>query len=330
MAITIKDIARMAGVSTTTVSKIINKKDNNISQKTRDKVMSFINEYNYIPSNIARSMVTKRSNTIGLIIPDVCNPFLPELARGVEDEAGREAYSVFFCNTDESLAKEIASVQALNEKMVEGIVIVPAIIRDNEQELKLTTKIPMVTIDREANYSNIVGRVITDNYTGSYEAVQYLIAKNHKKIAFISGPINIMPSVERKRGYLTACRDAGLEASDSDIYIGQFDPAWGEQAIDMLNRDYTAFFCGNDLIAAGVIKGLAKKGIKVPNQVSVIGFDDITLASYLHPELTTVRQESYEIGRQSAKILFDSIKNKDTNIKDLTLKAKLIIRNSTN
>jgi len=329
MAVTIKDIARLAGVSTTTISKIINGKDKDISQKTKDKVNSIIAEYNYVPNNVARSMITKKSRTIGLIIPDVRNPFFTDLVRGVEDVAESNDYNVFFCNTDEKFDKEIKSINAMAEKMVDGIIIVPSVHRSVEDERKTNIKIPMVTIDRKAHYKNIISSVATNNYVGAYEAVKYLIKNGHKKIAFISGPIDILPSIERKRGFMDACHDNQIKITDEDIYIGQFDISWGDQVIEKMDLKYTAFFCGNDLIAAGVIRTLNKKGILVPEDVSVIGFDDIYLARCIHPELTTVRQESYKIGSTAAEILINFLEKKGEKISNITLDSNLIIREST-
>lgn len=329
MSVTIKDIAKLAEVSTTTVSKIINGKDKDISQKTKEKVKSIISEYNYVPSNVARSMITKKSRTIGLIIPDVRNPFFTDLVRGVEDMAESNDYNVFFCNTDEKFDKEIKSINAMTEKMVDGMIIVPAVHRSIEYEKNINIKIPVVTIDRNANYKNIISSIATNNYSGAYEAVKYLIDNGHKKIAFISGPIDILPSVERKKGFLDACYDNDIQISDEDIYIGKFDISWGDEVIENMDLKYTAFFCGNDLIAAGVIRTLLKKGYKVPEDVSVIGFDDIYLARCIHPELTTVRQESYKIGSTAAKILINFLEKIDTENKNITLDSKLIVREST-
>lgn len=209
------------------------------------------------------------------------------------------------------------------------MIIVPAVHRSIEYEKNINIKIPVVTIDRNANYKNIISSIATNNYSGAYEAVKYLIDNGHKKIAFISGPIDILPSVERKKGFLDACYDNDIQISDEDIYIGKFDISWGDEVIENMDLKYTAFFCGNDLIAAGVIRTLLKKGYKVPEDVSVIGFDDIYLARCIHPELTTVRQESYKIGSTAAKILINFLEKIDTENKNITLDSKLIVREST-
>jgi LacI family transcriptional regulator len=326
IAITIKDIAKMAGVSTTTVSKIINHKDQNIGGETIKRVKEIIKEQNYTPNRLARSLVTKKSQTIGLIIPDVRNPFFTSLVRSVEDVAEKYNYNVFFCNTDESLKKEIQSIAALDEKMVEGIVIIPASKLDDDKNKRQLLSVPTVVIDRDATYKNVIGKVISDNYHGAYKATKHLIDLGHKKIAFVSGPIEIKPSIDRKQGFLDACKDYGIISSE--IFIGSFEVEFGRKIGKELDNKYTGVFCGNDLIAAGIIQGLRDKGRSVPRDVSVIGFDDIPLAKMINPELSTIKQDSYRIGQVAAEILINYLEKPHTDQKLIELETDLIIRDS--
>ncbi len=256
------------------------------------------------------------------------NPFFTDLVRSVEDLAEEHGYNVFFCNTDESLKKEISSINAMEEKQVEGIVIVPASKIDEKVEKRLETNVPIVVIDRDAEYKNLIGKVLSDNYKGAYQAVNHLINLGHKKIAFISGPVEIKPSVERRKGFLDACKNNHIDISEKDIYIGSFTLSFGKEIIKKLEDKYSAFFCGNDLIAAGVIQGLKELNKNVPEDVSIIGFDDIPLASMLSPTLTTVRQDSYNIGLQAADILIKYLKNPKKKVKNVSLTTHLVKRDS--
>lgn len=307
---------------------MLNEKDESIGEETKRRVKRIIKENNYTPNRLARSLVTKRSQTIGLIIPDVRNPFFTDLVRSVEDVAEEHGYNVFFCNTDESLKKEISSINAMEEKQVEGLVIVPASKMDIKLEKRLETNVPVVVIDRDANYKNIIGKVLSDNYKGAYQAVNHLIDLGHKRIAFISGPIEIKPSLERKEGFLDACKNSGIDISEDDIYIGSFTVKFGKKIIKKLSKKYSAFFCGNDLIAAGAIQGLKELNLAVPKDVSIVGFDDIPLANMLTPTLTTVRQDSYNIGLQAADILIKHLKNPTKRQKNISLTTHLIKRES--
>jgi LacI family transcriptional regulator len=250
------------------------------------------------------------------------------LVRSVEDVAEKFGYNVFFCNTDESLKKEIKSINAMVEKQVEGIVIVPASINDSKKNKRLENNVPVVVIDRDANYKNVVGKVLSDNYTGAYEASKHLIELGHKDIAFISGPIEIKPSIERKQGFLDACSDYSIVVDENNILIGSFTVEFGREAIEKLDNKYSALFCGNDLIAAGAIQGLKNKNKNVPKDVSIVGFDDIPLASMLTPSLTTIRQDSYKIGLEAAGILIQYLKNPKTQLQTITLSTDLIKRDS--
>ncbi len=277
---------------------------------------------------MARSLVTKKTQTIGLIIPDVRNPFFTDLVRSVEDVAERCGYNVFFCNTDESLKKEIKSINAMVERQVEGLVIVPASNKDCDDNKRLETNVPIVVIDRDANYKKVIGKVLSDNYQGAYKATKHLIELGHKKIAFISGPIEIKPSIERKQGFLDSCKDNGVLVTDENIWIGSFTVDFGKEIIKKVGSKFSAFFCGNDLIAAGAIQGLREDNLLVPKDVSIVGFDDIPLANILTPTLTTVRQDSYRIGLEAAEILIKYLNNPKLKSKTITLTTDLIKRDS--
>lgn len=333
MAVTIKDIAKLAGVSVSTVSKILNGKDHDISVPTKERVKRIIEEKKYSPNRIAQSMVTKHTKTIGLIIPDVRNPFFTEMARGVEDMAVEHGYSVIFCNTDDDLQKEIRYIEMLNDKQVDGLVLAPAVQRSADMEREVKCSVPIVVVDRDASYSGIRGRIRIDNFQGAYDAVSYLIGMGHRDILLLSGPLHVQTSVDRMNGYKKALEEHNIVFHDELVAIGDYKGQWaGEQIARCLERGqrFTALFCGNDLIAIEAVQSLRRSGMAIPEQVSVAGFDDIPFSTVIYPALTTVKQPSYDIGVQSIRTLlraFDAA-NRDS-VEEVTLMPAMQVREST-
>lgn len=334
MKITIKEIAKLAEVSTATVSKILNKKDSNISEATRQKVLEIVKEYNYIPNTVARSLVTRQTKTIGLVIPDIANPFFPELARGAEDKANESGYNIIFCNTDDDLEKEEKYINMLIEKMIDGIVFTQSAKRtEGFEKLKLGST-PIVLIDRDMELRGVVGKVLVDNFTGAYDGVNYLLEKGYRKIAFITGALTTDTSENRLRGYKKALEDFNIPFNEEFVLAGEYRSEWGFSAIKQLSQkeiDFDAVFCGNDLIALSVIKALKDFGKSIPEDVAVLGFDDIYMAKFVEPQLSTIRQPNYEMGYKAVEILVNVLENStEKNTKtELVLKTELIIRQST-
>jgi LacI family transcriptional regulator len=334
MKLTIKDIARMAEVSTATVSMILNSKDGNISTVTREKVLRIVKENNYIPNTMARSLVTRQTKTIGLVIPDIVNPFFPELARGAEDKASEAGYSIIYCNTDDDLEKEEKYINMLAEKMVDGIVFTHSAKRTNGLSPIDRGNIPVILIDRDLESSNVKGKVLVDNLEGAYKAVKHLIDKGYKKIAFITGALTSTTAKDRLAGYRKALEDSGIEYNNNYIRAGQYKSEWGLTAVKQLldeGLDFDAVFCGNDLIAISVIKLLKSKGYNIPNDVGVVGFDDIYMASVVEPGLTTIKQPNYEMGYKAVELLIEVLEKSGeaAEQKTIILDTELIVRKST-
>ncbi|QXM06286.1 LacI family DNA-binding transcriptional regulator [Crassaminicella indica] len=332
MKITIKDIANEAGVSIATVSKILNKKDDNISEKTRQKVLAIIKEKNYIPNTIARSLVTKQTKTIGLVIPDITNPFFPELVRGAEDCASACGYNIFFCNTDDKIEKEEKYINMLVEKMVDGIIFTQSA-NNNEGFNHLSQiKKPMVLIDRDVDIPNIKGKVLVDNFNGACEGVKYLIKSGYKKIAFISGPFSTKTSLDRLEGYKKALEENNLLFDKELVLEGEYKEEWGNKAIGILIRNkilFDAIFCANDIIALSAMKSLKEAGMRIPQDVAVLGYDDIYMAKLTDPALTTIRQPNYEMGYEAVKLLVEILENEKVENTLIRLNTELVIRQST-
>ncbi|WP_070000071.1 LacI family DNA-binding transcriptional regulator [Cellulosilyticum sp. I15G10I2] len=334
MKTTIKDIAQKANVSVGTVSKILNKKDGHISDETRQKVMATAKELNYTPNTLARSLVTRQTKTIGLILPDISNPFFPELARGAEDKASEAGYSIMYCNTDDDMKKEDKYIQMLTEKMVDGIIITQSTARKMTSEKLQSVTTPIVLIDRDVEGEGIRGKVLVDNLMGAYEAMKHLILKGHKKIVFVAGPLTSNTTKARLEGYKKALKEFKIPFNQNYILEGQYKSEWGFNAVKQLfekDYDFDAVFCGNDLIAISVVRALKDAGKLIPQNIAVIGYDDIPMASLIEPPLTTVRQPIYEMGYHAAEMLVDIIENPNEDIEErsVLLDTQLIIRKTT-
>jgi len=330
--VTIKDIARLAEVSTATVSKVMNQKDEKISLATRERVMKIINEVGYVPNRIASSMVTKRTKTLGLIIPDIANPFFPELARGAEDLANREGYTLILCNSDNSLEKEDAYIEMLQEKMVDGIIFTASSSRIEVGLALQKVRIPVITVDRDIEGLQSQGKIVVDNESGAFDAVTYMLNQGYKKILHLSGPMTSKPAMDRYNGYLRALKTQGIKPMDGHLISGTYTGEWGFSGVQSLiesGMSFDGIFCGNDLIALGALKALQLNNIDVPKQVGLVGFDDIYMAQLVSPELTTVRQPKYEMGYQAAELLINMIQNNGSELQQNILSTHLVVRGTT-
>ncbi len=334
MSITIKEIARLADVSTATVSMILNKKDQNISPSTREKILSIAEEHNYIPNSAARSLVTRKTNTIGLILPDITNPFFPEIARGAEDKASEERYSIIFCNTDDSLKREEKYIKILTERMVDGIIFAHAADHEESCTGLNRSKLPVILIDRDYSNENVRGRVVVNNESGSYSGVRYLIQRGYRKILYIGGALITQTAKDRLAGYKKALCENKIEFDETLVKSGSYRSEWGYQAIMQFTEEKTDFdsvFCGNDMIAFGVMKKLKETGVRIPDDVGVVGYDDIYVSSMMEPSLTTVKQPNYEMGYRAVELLLNVLGNKTNNNSNtkIVLNTELIVRNTT-
>lgn len=332
MKMTIKDIAKLSGVSIATVSMIVNKKDDRISGATRARVLKVIEDYGYVPNRVASSMITKTTKTIGLIIPDIANPFFPEIARGVEDKANAEGYTVILCNSDNKTAKEDAYIDMLQEKMVDGIVFTASSSRTTVSSSLLKLRVPVISVDRDIPDLKKQGKITVDNEQGAYDAVIHMIESGYKTIYHLSGPLTSKTTQERYSGYLRALKEKEIKLPKDHIMEGSFDIEWGHDAIQRLimkGQHFDGIFCGNDMIALGVLKGLQENKFQVPMDVGVVGFDDIHMAKMVTPELTTVRQPKYEMGHQAAELLIKMIQGKHIDKHEYILRTAFIKRGST-
>ena len=330
MSITIQDIAKMANVSTTTVSRVINNKTEGVSEATREKILKIIHDTGYKPNSLARGLITKKTKTIGLIIPDITNPFFPELARGVEDMANKNGFNVFLCNTDDDPSKEKKYIDALKEKYVDGIIFTVSSNpnREHINEL-LKCGIPIVMMDRELEDSD-VKCVYIDNLEGGYIATKYLINLGHKKIGCITGPLKSKSAIDRYKGYEKAMLESGISINKDLVIESNYKIEGGILATNKLlnNSEVSAIFTCNDIMAYGAYKVIKQRGYSVPQDISIVGFDNIYISNMMEKELTTIDQPTYSMGATATKMLIRSINGERINKKHICFKPKLIIRES--
>lgn len=314
MSITIYDIAKAANVSITTVSKIMNNKSTDISDKTREVVLKTMEEMHYKPSNLARSMVTKRTGVIGLLIPDISNPYFSEIARGVEDSANNRNFNVIFCDTDESPKKELEYMNILEKRQIDGVIFIPTAEspRKSIQNMAASQK-PFVVVDRvfDDRDANMF-QVFVNNMSGGYMAAQYLAKKGHRRIGCVTGSHNNKSSQDRLAGYKKALGEADIPMEPSLIYEGNYRYSSGVDAGEyLLQKEVTAIFIENDVMASGVYAALAEHNVAIPRDISVVGYDDINLSKMLSPQLTTIQQPKLEMGRAAAEMLIHAIKREN-------------------
>jgi LacI family transcriptional regulator len=308
MSSTIRDVARAAGVGQATVSRVLNN-SGYVKPETRERVLQAAKELGFVPNQVARSLVRKSTATIGLVIPDITNPFFPAVTRGVEDAASESGYTVFLCNTDNDPAMEAQDVQKLRERMVDGLIFVGATNRHNLVETLIADGVPVVVTDRQLLDLD-VDSALVDNTAGARSACRHLVELGHTRIAHVAGHNLTRTGQDRLAGYRLALEEASIPFDDALVAWGDFTLDSGYRAAQVLlgrSPRPTAVFAANDLMALGVLRAALAAGLSVPEDLSVVGFDDIQLAELVQPALTTVRQPAYEMGRIAMCMLRERI-----------------------
>lgn len=329
---TIKDIAKLANVSYATVSRALNNK-RGVKGETGRKIRKIAAELDYRPNAIARGLVKKQTHTIGLIIPDITNPFFPEVARGIEDGARDSGYSVFLCNTNWEIKREILYLNLLAEKRVDGIIIAPISNQVDFLEKTLRGKIPVVYVSNAPrNTKNSF--VVIDSIRGGFLATRHLIESGYKSIGFIGAQEDLVNISERLEGYKLALKEYGMEIRQEQVRFGDFKRETGYRIIQRMIEidDYPrAVFAENDLLALGVIQGVKEMGLSVPEDIAVVGFDDIPFAAFPEVQLTTISQPKYEMGKSAVEIVLAKIEKRgpETPARRIVLEPELIIRRSS-
>jgi LacI family transcriptional regulator len=328
---TIQDVARKAGVAPITVSRVINN-SGYVSDETRQKVEAAVSELNYVPNTIARSLRLKQTHTLALVLTDITNPFWTTVARSVEDVANAAGFNVFLCNTDESVAKQDGYLRALLQKRVDGVLLVPA-----EMDVELLPWIqgqdtPIVVVDRRVAYAP-VDVVRCDAEGGAYQLVRHLLDLGHRRIAVLSGPQEVSTAADRVAGYCRAMAEAGIEVEPEWLRFGRFTQASGYEMAQQLVRSEsrpTAMFGVNNFIALGALRALKEAGIRVPEDVSLVAFDDFASEFVVEPFLTVADQPAYEMGRRAAELLLARLsEDGPDSYQEVVLPTRVIVRRSS-
>jgi LacI family transcriptional regulator len=326
---TIKDVAKNAGVSTATVSRVLAGSDL-VSESLRIRVLESVENLGYIPSQIGRSLRRKTTNIIGLVVTDIQNPFFTSILRGVQDVLQDHNLVVLTANSDENPNQELLHLQILLSQGVRGLIFVPS--QSDYHGLEyLFDGMAVVAIDR-IPMNLPVDSVIVDNIAGAKMATQHLIGLGHRRIGFISGISKVTTGQDRLKGYLKAIQEAGFPRNDDLIKEGGFLQRGGFEAMQKLldmQVPPTAVVSSNNLMTLGALQAIHERCIKIPDDIAIIGFDDMTWAPSLQPPLTVVAQPTYEIGRQAAYFLLERFENPGIPTRNLVLETQLILRAST-
>ncbi|GMX66413.1 ribose operon transcriptional repressor RbsR [Paenibacillus elgii] len=326
---TIRDVAKLAGVSVATISRYLNK-SGYVNVETEQKIKKAIEALNYEPNAVARGLAGKKTNTIALILPDISNPFFPELARAVEDVASMYGYTVILCNSDDEGVKEKSYIEVLKKKYIDGIIFASNTLDSADVEQMTKKGIPVVCLDRVPPKQSC-SVVRSKNREGAKLAVEHLLSMGCRKIAHIYGPQEFITAKERLAGYEESVKHLDWY-SPTFMIQGDFRIEGGIRATELLmerHPDVDAIFAGNDLMAVGALKALHRMGVQVPGQVAVCGFDGIGMTEITQPELTTVAQPIYEMGALVSRILIKKIEGTLEADQTYELDVALVPREST-
>lgn len=329
MTATIKDIARVAGVSTATVSRVINNLGG-YNEETEKKVMAVAKSLGYRKNESARSLVQKSTNIIGVIMPDVATTFYGDIVNGIEDVSNEYGYSVILTHAGINGCRINESLNLMGERRVDGIIIVSVELHEAEIELLTSLDIPFILLSTKTNRKN-TPYIKVDDFSAAYTAVNYLIENNHRIIGMAgANPVDPIAGTPRINGYIQALTDHGIKVDLNLIKAGDFSFESGKEAMQQFiedNAPITAVFCASDETALGIISICFENGISVPDDISLVGYDNSTISYMSIPPLTTVSQPFYKMGREGCLKLIGSIQNK-TEIESEVIPHDLVVRQS--
>jgi DNA-binding LacI/PurR family transcriptional regulator len=327
-----KEVAKMAGVSIGTVSHVLNNSAS-VRESMRKRVLEAVQSVRYQPNQLARGLRRDKTSMIGMIIPDVTNPFFPGVVRGAEDVAFSNGYRLILCNTDNDHSKELVHLNELRTYLPAGLIVIPSNFSDltMQAERYRAAGTGVVCVDRlPTNWSG--DSVTADNEQGAYDATRCLLQLGHKKLATITGPLHLTNAKERLSGFKRAMREAELDLTPEYVQETTFDKRGGYSKTLVLLRLLprpTAIFAGNDMIALGALLAIREAGLICPKDISLIGFDDLDLGETTDPALSSVSQSGYQLGTTAARLLLDRIQGDTGPAKHIVLETSLNLRLST-
>lgn len=325
------DVAARAGVSVATVSRALSGDPKRVSAPVLQRIIDAAEELDYIPNNLARNMRAGSSRILGLVISDIGNPFFTAVVRGVEDVAQRHGYSLVLSNTDEDPDREAASLGVMAAERAAGLII--ATTNENGTALRRFADMGMAIVAIDRHIADLpTDSVVVDNESASHEAVTHLVRLGHRRIAIVGGPHDADTARERRRGYERALAEARIAVEPELVRAGDFRETAGltvtRELLDLADPP-TAIFAVNNLTTIGVLGALRERGVEVPTDMSVVGFDDFPTAELLHPPLTVVQQPTYRVGARAADLLVRRLREPEAPVKEVVLAARLIVRGST-
>jgi LacI family transcriptional regulator len=327
---TLRDVATAAGVHPATASRALNEATRSLVRPaTVERVREVAATLGYQVNPIARSLKTSRSETVGVLVPDLTNPLFPPIVRGIEDALSVSGYTVLTANTDNDPARSASNFAAMQARQVDGFIVATALLDDPLMRDAAERGVPMVLVNRLTEHLD-VSAVAGDDATGITRTVDHLVGLGHRDIAHVSGPLNVSTGAVRLRAFRTAMQSHGLP--DDRVVVAQaYSEAAGRTALlDLLTRDVpTAVVAGNDLLAIGCYDALDERGLSCPDDVSVVGFNDMPFISRLRPPLTSVRVPQYELGVEAARLLLDRLSGRTVTPRVVLLPVQLVVRGST-
>jgi DNA-binding LacI/PurR family transcriptional regulator len=328
MTISIKDIAKAADVSYSTVSRALNDSPR-VRPETKQRIQHIASEMGYLPSAVARSLVTRRTKTIGVVVTTITDLFFAEVIHAIEETALKHQYSVILANSGAHPERELAAIRALRERRVDGIILVAGCSSREDLHAEKGLELPIVIINN-VHKEHIGYSVEVDNIGGGKQATQHLVELGHTRIAHIAGPMREWDGVERQSGYEQALKACGLPIDPALIVRGDNRPQGGmratQQLLALASRP-SAVFCYNDATAIGAMRAANSAGLCIPEHLSIVGFDDIDLNPYLEPPLTTVAQPKRRMGEKAVQMILDLLAGQE--VADCVLPSQLIVRGST-
>lgn len=332
--VTIKDIARIAGVTPATVSMALNNRPR-IGAETRKKIIKIAGELDYQPDLLARSLICRKSYTIGLVITNIADPFFPELAQGIEEKADELGYSVIICNMNRSMRTVGERIETLRGKGVDGIICATALVDDSPIRKLVDDHFPFVLLNRrhyDPDLSNKIDYVVLNNFSGGYSVVKHLYHLGHNRIAQLAGHFKASTVIERNKGALQAMKDCGIKQPPR-LTIGceySFEQAHdAAKKLLKMKRPPTAIFSHDDYMALGAREAVLEMGLRIPEDIALVGFDDINTASLTGIDLTTISQKKYEMGELGVKILVEKLEKAVPQlVNHVVLKDRMVIRKS--
>lgn len=326
---TVKEVAAKAGVSTATVSRVLSGMGG-VAEALEREVREAATSLNYWPNRAARSLRAGSSRTVGVLIPDIENPFFTSVVRGIEEVLQTAGYSLLLANFNESPEREQVHLGTLRAEGIAGLIFAASRTPTKEYQRLLQAGMPIVAVSRVPDDLN-VDTVSVDNAQGARIAVAHLISLGHRRIALINGPLSLSTARERQEGCRMAFRDAGLPVPDDLIRYGDFRQAGGYHAMQALLAEApppTAVFVASNLMTIGALQAIHERGLEIPSEVAVVGFDDMAWAASLRPPLTTVAQPATEVGRTAARLLLERVQNRRLPVRRVVLETRLIVRSS--